>query len=96
MFPTVRCGGGFVSSPATVLRQWNGVWRGLGAARCSGGAKGGVGAGRGGLEGHTRGGVELAGVAEEGAAVLGVPGARDRGCEGRNGRKRMRLCSCAR
>ena len=43
-----------------------GVWRGLGAARRSGGAKGGVGAGGGGLEGRTRGSVGLAGVAEEG------------------------------
>ena len=43
-----------------------GVWRGLGAVRCSGGAKGGVGAGGGGLEGQTRSGVEVAGVAEEG------------------------------
>ena len=48
------CGGGM------------GVWRGLGAARRSGGAKGGVGAGGGGLEGRTRGGVELTGVEEEG------------------------------
>ena len=48
------CGGGI------------GVWRGLGAARRSGGAKGGVGAGGGGLEGWTHGGVKLAGVEEEG------------------------------
>ena len=43
-----------------------GVWRGLGATRCSGGAKGGVGAGGGGLEGQIRSGVEVARVAEEG------------------------------
>ena len=48
------CGGGI------------GVWRGLEAARCSGGAKGRVGAGGGGLEWQTRSGVEVAGVAEEG------------------------------
>jgi len=42
------------------------VWRGLGAARCSSGAKARIGAGGGGLEGRTRGGVEIAGVAEEG------------------------------
>ena len=30
------------------------------------------------------------------AVVLGVCGARDWGCEGRNGRRRMRPCSCAR
>ena len=41
-----------------------GVWRGLGAARRSGGAKGGVGVGGGGLEGRTRGGIGLAGVEE--------------------------------
>ena len=43
-----------------------GVWRGLEAARHSGGAKGGVGMGGGGLEERTRGGVGLAGVEEEG------------------------------
>ena len=37
-----------------------GVWIGLEAARHSGGAKGGVGVGGGGLEERTRGGVRLA------------------------------------
>ena len=48
-----------------------GVWRGLGAARCSSGAKARIGAGGGGLEGQTRGGVEIARVAEEGRRCSG-------------------------
>ena len=64
------CGGGM------------GVWRGLEAARRSGGAKGGVGMGGGGLEERTRGGVGLAGVEEEGGGARSAWSARPGGARG--------------